>query len=346
MPIRSGVLSFGLVAIPVKVHTAVKDETIRFHLLHEKCGSRVTNRYHCPVCNVVVERDDQARGYQSSNDQYVMFTDAELDSLEAAANRSIDLKEFVQIDKIDPVYFESSHYLGPDEGGEKPYRLLAIALTKTQRAAVAELVSRGKEQIVIIRPYNGGLVMHGMAYQNEVRDFAQIPKGESAQPSQLELDLSEGLIDRLSVDDFDPEEFKDDPAKSPGRPRREGEGPRNHDPEASAKRSADDRPFGSTEAQHGACATEGQTSSGSKEAQSLTLRRYTMEKEYKAHKITSTAVLNPTTKKFGAKVLILDVNRATHELDVEPQFQTAAEAESTGMQRATERVDRYAPRDV
>jgi DNA end-binding protein Ku len=210
MPIRSGVLSFGLVAIPVKVHSAVKDETIRFNFLHEKCGSRVRNRYYCPVCNEVVERDDQARGYQTSKDQYVMFTDAELDSLEAAANRSIELKEFVPLNKVDPIYFESSYYLAPDEGGEKPYRLLAIAMAKTGRAAVAELVSRGKEQIVIIRPYQNGLMLHGMYYQNEIRDFSQIPRADSATVGQLELDLGEGLIERLTVDDFDPEEFRDE----------------------------------------------------------------------------------------------------------------------------------------
>ena len=101
-----------------------------------------------------------------------------MEALEAEANKSIDLKEFVPILKVDPIYFESSYYLGPDEGGEKPYRLLAEALAKTQKAAVAELVSRGKEQIVIIRPYQGGLVLHGMFYPNEIRDVNQIPRAE------------------------------------------------------------------------------------------------------------------------------------------------------------------------
>src|SRR5438093_4585477 len=189
MLINSGVLSFGLVAIPVKLYRAIKDQSVRLHLLHNKCGSRVRNQFWCPVCNEAVERDGLVRGFEYTKGKYIQLTEEELDALEAEANRSIDLKEFVAVSKVDPVYFESVYYLGPDEGGEKPYRLLAIALGKTQRAAVAELVSRGKEQIVIIRPYRGGLVLHGMYYQNEVRDFAQIPKGDSQRVTQGELNL-------------------------------------------------------------------------------------------------------------------------------------------------------------
>jgi DNA end-binding protein Ku len=138
MPINTGILSFGLVAIPVKLYPAIKDQTVRFHLLHAKCSSRVQNRFWCPVCNEVVERDVLVRGFEHSKGKYIQLTEEELDALEAEANRSIDLKEFVPVAKVDPVYFESSYYLGSNEGGEKPYRLLAEALAKTQRAAVAE----------------------------------------------------------------------------------------------------------------------------------------------------------------------------------------------------------------
>ena len=157
MPINSGVLSFGLVAIPVKLYRAIKDQSVRFHLLHNKCGSRVRNQFWCPVCNEAVECDGLVRAFEHTNEKYIQLTEEELDALEAEANRSIDLKEFVPVAKIDPVYFESVYYLGPNEGGEKPFRLLTEALARSERAAVAELVSRGKEQIVIIRPYRGGL---------------------------------------------------------------------------------------------------------------------------------------------------------------------------------------------
>src|SRR5436309_8548588 len=210
MPINSGILSFGLVAIPVKLYPAIKDQTVRFHLLHNKCGSRVRNQFWCPVCNEAVERDGLVRGFEYTKGKYIQLTEEELDALEVEANRSIDLKEFVPVAKIDPVYFESVYYLGPDEGGEEPFRLVAEALARSERAAVAELVSRGKEQIVIIRPYRGGLVLHGMYYKNEVRDFGQISKGDSQRITQEQLELGEGLIEQMSSGKFEPEKYRDE----------------------------------------------------------------------------------------------------------------------------------------
>jgi len=101
-PLRTGLLSFGLVSIPVQLHTATKDQRIAFHLLHAKCGSRVQNRYYCPVCNVTVERDDRVRGYEFAKDEYVQFTEAELESLETESSNNIELKEFIPLSKIDP----------------------------------------------------------------------------------------------------------------------------------------------------------------------------------------------------------------------------------------------------
>src|SRR5215472_12783634 len=146
-PLRTGLLSFGLVSIPVQLHTATQDQHIAFHLLHDKCGSRVQNRYYCPVCNAMVERDDRVRGY------------------------------------------EFAYYVGAGEGGEKPYRLLADALAKSNRAAIAQLVTRGKEQLVLIRPYENGLIMHSLYYANEVRNFADIAKEEKVKPSDEEIAL-------------------------------------------------------------------------------------------------------------------------------------------------------------
>jgi DNA end-binding protein Ku len=129
-PPGTGVLSFGLVSIPVRIHTATHSENVSFHLLHKKCGSRVRNQHYCPVCHVVVERTDLVRGFQQTKDKYIPITEEELESLEAEANRNIDLKEFIPLASVDPVYFENTHYLGADKGGEKPYKLLAEALAK------------------------------------------------------------------------------------------------------------------------------------------------------------------------------------------------------------------------
>jgi DNA end-binding protein Ku len=162
------------------------------------------------MCNVVVERNDLVRGFQHAKDQYVQVTEEELDSLEVEANRSIDLKEFIPLTSVDPVYFESTHYLGADKGGEKPYRLLADAMAKSGRVAIAELVSRGKEQLVLIRPHKNGLVLHTMYHADEVRDFQQVPKGEKVNVSAKELELGIGLIDRLTAEEFKPENYKDE----------------------------------------------------------------------------------------------------------------------------------------
>jgi DNA end-binding protein Ku len=206
----SGILSFGLVAIPIRLHTAIHDERISFHLLHKKCGSRVRNQYLCSACKVVVERDELVRGFEVSKGKYVQLTEEELQSLETEANKSIDLKEFIPIDKVDPVNFENAYYVGPDKGGEKPYRLLADALQSSGRLALAQMVSRGKEELVLIRPYQKGLVLHTMFYSHEVKDFKQVPKARDVKLSKQEVNAGIGLIDKLTAEKFKPEDFKDE----------------------------------------------------------------------------------------------------------------------------------------
>ena len=167
------------------------------------------NRYYCPVCNVTVERDDRVRGYEFAKDEYVQFTEAELESLETESSNNIELKEFIPLSKIDPVYFESAYYLGAGEGGEKPYRLLADALASSKRAAIAQLVTRGKEQLVLIRPYENGLIMHSLYYANEVRNFAEIAKGENSKLSEDETELGATLIENMS-DGFELGKYRDE----------------------------------------------------------------------------------------------------------------------------------------
>jgi Ku protein len=123
----------------------------------------------------VAQRDRQ--GYQFSKERYVTFTDPELKALEAEANRSVDIQEFVPLATIDPIYYESAHYLGPDKGAEKAYHLLAAAMKDTEKGALARFTSHGKENLVMIRPYDGGLVLHEMHYADEVRDFHEVDTG-------------------------------------------------------------------------------------------------------------------------------------------------------------------------
>jgi DNA end-binding protein Ku len=213
MPPRSlstGTISFGLVSIPVRLYTAASSESPSFNLLHAKCGSRIRQQRVCPVCNEVVERDQLVRGFEFAKDQYVRLTDEELKALEGEASKAIEISEFVPLSTVDPVYFEKTYYLGPDKGGEKPYRLLAEAMGQAGKVALAKFVMRGRENLVLLRAAQNGLMLHAMYFADEVRDFGEIDKGESAKISGAETNLAVRLIDELSTEQFKPEQYEDE----------------------------------------------------------------------------------------------------------------------------------------
>ncbi|HYQ96089.1 MAG TPA: Ku protein [Candidatus Eisenbacteria bacterium] len=207
--IGSGTLSFGLVSIPVKMYTAATSAGLSFNLLHEKCGGRIKQQQMCPACNEVLERSSLVKGYEFSKDQYVRFTEEELKTLETEASRMIDIAEFVPLDKVDPIYFEKTYYLGPDKGGDKAYRLLRDAMIKTGRVALAKFVMRGKENLVLIRASQDGLMLHTMYFAEEIRDFGEIDKGANATIKSGELELAQRLIDELSNTEFKPDQYHD-----------------------------------------------------------------------------------------------------------------------------------------
>jgi DNA end-binding protein Ku len=213
MPPRSlgsGTISFGLVSIPVKLYTAASSQSPSFNLLHAKCGSRIRQQRLCPICNEVVEREELIRGYEFAKGQYVRITDEELEALEGEASKAIEISEFVPLSTVDPVYFEKSYYLGPDKGGEKPYRLLAEAMAQAAKVALAKFVMRGRENLVLLRSSQNGLLLHAMYFADEVKDFSEIDKGESAKISGAETNLAMRLIDELSTEQFKPEQYGDD----------------------------------------------------------------------------------------------------------------------------------------
>ena len=208
--IARGVLSFGLVSIPVDIYSAMQDQGIHMHLLQQKVRLSVRNQMICLVCKVVVERSDLVRGFELSKGNYVQITEEELESLEAEANSAIEFREFIPVEKLDPVYFESSYYLAPSKGAEKPYRLLAETLEKTGRVALAQIVFHEKESLVAVRSVQNGLVMHLMYFKDEVRDFAQVPKGKGEKVPKREIDLGRDLIEKLSADEFKPKKYHDE----------------------------------------------------------------------------------------------------------------------------------------
>src|SRR5271166_174599 len=208
--IASLTISFGLVAIPVKLYSAtISSERISFNLLRQKDGSRVKQQYVAVNDGKVVERSDMVKGYEFAKDQYVMFTPEELKALEDATTHSIDIGQFVPLESIDPVYFDGTYYLVPDKGGAKPYTLLATALQKARQCAVGRWVSRGKEHIVVIRPMGEALAMHQLHFKAEVRDLKELGI-EAAPVSESELKLARQLIDQLAAKRFDPNEYHDE----------------------------------------------------------------------------------------------------------------------------------------
>jgi DNA end-binding protein Ku len=208
--IGSGTISFGLVSIPIKLYAATAASSVSFNLLHAKCGSRIRQQQFCPQCNQVVDRAELVRAYEFAKDQYVRVGDDELKALEGEASKTIDIAEFVPLDKVDPIYFEKTYYLGPDKAGEKPYRLLTDAMARSEQVAVARFVMRGKENLVLIRPAQDGLMLHTMYFADEVRNFGEIDKGQSAKIRDNEIDLALQLINGLASDDFKPETYRDE----------------------------------------------------------------------------------------------------------------------------------------
>jgi DNA end-binding protein Ku len=208
--IASLTISFGLVAIPVKLYSATQSsERISFNLLRAKDGSRVKQQYVAVADGQLVERAEMVKGYEFAKDQYVMFSPEELKALEDTTTHTIDIGQFVPLESVDPVYFDGTYYLAPDKGGAKPYTLLATALRKTGQCAVGRWVSRGKEHIVIIRPMQDGLAMHQLHFKEQVRELKDLGL-EPAPVSEPELKLAQQLIDHLAAKRFDANEYHDE----------------------------------------------------------------------------------------------------------------------------------------
>jgi DNA end-binding protein Ku len=208
--IGSATVSFGMVSIPIKLYSATEaGAAITFNWLHKKCGSRLKQQSYCPQDNEVVSRDDMVKGYEFAKDRYVTFTADELKALEEEATQTVEINEFVPIEKIDPIYFDRPYYLAPDKGGDKAYRLLAKAMEQTGRAALGRYAARGKQYLVMLRPVGDALVMQQLHYAEEIRPRSEVPVGDG-QVKDAELKLAVQLVEQISTDEFRPEGYQDD----------------------------------------------------------------------------------------------------------------------------------------
>ena len=204
-----GYLTFGLISIPIRLFSAARGERVSLNQLHSVCHSRIKMPLWCPVCDRKVERNEIVKGYEYEKDQYVLFDEKELEKIEPESARSMEILEFVRVDEIDPLYYESSYYVTPEDEGRKAYQLLLDAMEESGYAAVAKITMHQREHIVVIRPRANGMTLHTMFYTNEIREVAEYGKRTpAAEPKEAEKKLATQLIESLAAK-FEPEKYKD-----------------------------------------------------------------------------------------------------------------------------------------
>lgn len=203
-------ISFGLVTIPVKLFATSKSGArVSFNWIDRKTGVRVRQQYFNPDNNEVVPREDMVKGYQFAKNQFVILEPDELKVLEQPKTDAIEIAEFVPAEQVERVYFDRAYYLGPDRGGARAYRLLAAALEQTGRVAVARFATRGKQYLVMVRPYRNGLMLEQLRYQTEVRSWDEVPVDEG-EINSAELDLAVQMIEQKTADEFQPDDYTDE----------------------------------------------------------------------------------------------------------------------------------------
>ena len=206
----SGVITFGLVNIPVKVYSANDSSgKISFNQLHAEKKTRLKQQMYDPETGEIVPRDKIVKGYEFAKDQYIVFAEDELDQLELATSRSMDITEFVPLETVDPLYFESGYYLGPDKGAERAFKLLTAGMAEMKHAAVAKYVRGGKQNLILLRPFGPGMVMQMLRFYDELKAQDEVPIPE-ATISEAELNLARQFIQQLSKPKFDPTQYKDE----------------------------------------------------------------------------------------------------------------------------------------
>jgi DNA end-binding protein Ku len=204
-------ISFGLVNIPVDVYSAeIASGRLSFNLLHAKDGARVKQQYVCALDGEVVERSEMVKGYEYEKDRYVMFKPEEIKALEEAGTRMVNITEFVPLSTVDPVYFDRTYLLAPSKHGAKPYALLNQAMRETGLCAIGRWAARGREYVVVLRPVEGGLVMHQLYFKDEIRTLKDVPMGDIPQLAAGELKLAKALIEQTTAKRFDANEFHDE----------------------------------------------------------------------------------------------------------------------------------------
>ncbi|RHW32404.1 Ku protein [Lysinibacillus yapensis] len=206
-----GSISFGLVNIPIKLHTATENKDIKLRQLHKECNSPINYQKVCPVCEKEIKNEEIVKAYEYSKNKFVVLDAEELENLRKEnEDKAVKIMEFVKLEEIDPIYFERSYFMAPDSGGGKAYTLLRKALSDSGKIGVAKITIRSKEQLAIVRVYGETLLMETIHFPDEVRNAAEVPNIPSEENVvQKELDTALMLIDQLTAK-FEPEKYEDD----------------------------------------------------------------------------------------------------------------------------------------
>lgn len=207
--IWKGALTFGLLAIPIRLYAAARSEHTQLHQLHAKCHTRLRQPLYCPTCNRIVKREEVVKGFEYEKGRYVIVGKEDLKKITPDAGRSMELLAFVKGEQIDPIFFDSSYLALPDKDADKPYQLLLRALEETRRVGIAKFTMHQRDYTVFVRPRDGGLTVHTMYFVNEIRQvpgYGEKPKSLQLRPQEVKL--AQQLIESLS-ENFNPGQYRD-----------------------------------------------------------------------------------------------------------------------------------------
>ncbi|MFX3632146.1 MAG: Ku protein [Candidatus Pristimantibacillus sp.] len=206
-----GAISFGLVHVPVKMFTATEDKDISLRMIHKTCGSPISYVRRCPICDVETEWDDIVKGYEYDKGRYVLFEKEELEQIAGEKSRTIQILDFVALENIDPIYFQKTYYLSPDQAGGNAYNLLLQAMSQTGKIGIAKVSIRSKSSLAAIRVIDNCLAMETIFFPDEIRSISQVPglPDTTVAANEKELTMAKLLIEQLSTP-FEPEKYTDD----------------------------------------------------------------------------------------------------------------------------------------
>ena len=207
--IWKGYISFGLITIPIRLFAAARTERVSFNQIHQKCGSRIKQQTFCPVCDRLIERSELVKGFEVEKDRYVIVDDEEIKKIAPATSDTMEILEFVKAEGIDPIYYDASYFMVPEDAGKKAYHLLLETMRKSGFSAIAKVTMHQREYTVVVRPHENGLTLHTMFYPEEVREVPEYGRPENVSIKPQEIALAEKLVEGLAAD-FEPAKYHDE----------------------------------------------------------------------------------------------------------------------------------------